>query len=144
MIFLGADHNGFKLKERVRDYLAGKNLSYVDCGAFTYKKTDDYPDFAHSVGKKLKKGDFGILFCGSGHGMVIAANKIRGVRAIMPLNTKSARDGRHDDHANICVIAGWECNFVMAAKIITSFLSTKPDKKARYLRRLRKISVLER
>jgi len=144
MLYLGADHNGFGLKEKVKLYLQKKRVAFVDCGAFVYKKSDDYPDFAQKVGKRIKKGDLGILFCGSGHGMVIAANKIRGIRAIMPLNETSARDGRHDDHANILVLAAWECSFNAAKRIIAVFMRTKPGKAARYLRRLKKVRKLER
>ena len=100
MLYLGADHNGYFLKERLKLFLDHARIQWQDMGAFKRQKSDDYVDFAVLVGKAVKKGGMGLLVCGSGHGMVIAANKISGVRAIMPLSARSARDGRHDDHAN--------------------------------------------
>jgi len=144
MLYLGADHNGFQLKQQLKTFLNKKKVKYEDCGAFQYNKTDDYPDFAFAVGKKVGPQDLGVLFCGSGHGMVIAANKLKGVRAIMPLNADSARDGRRDDHANVLVMAAWECNMTTTKKILQAFLSTKPGKHPRYLRRLDKIKKIER
>jgi len=145
MLYLGADHNGFKLKEQIKKYLQGKGVEFFDCGAFALNKADDYVDFAVLVAKKINpQKDLGLLLCGSGHGMVIAANKISGIRAIMPISAKSASDGRRDDHANILVIAAWEFGFAQAKKIIASFLKTKKGNAPRYLRRLKKVKKLEK
>lgn len=145
MLYIGADHNGFKLKERIKTYLQKKGVGFIDRGAFNLDQKDDYVDFADAVGKKMKvQKDLGLLLCGSGHGMVIAANKIIGIRAIMPFSPRSARDGRHDDHANILVIAAWECDFTKTKKLIDAFLRTKPAADPRYLRRLKKVKALEK
>lgn len=144
MLYLGADHNGYELKEYLRLFFASKGIPCSDAGAKSYKKTDDYVDYAVAVGNSMHKGDLGVLICGSGHGMAIAANKLRGIRAIMPPDPRSARYGRRDDHANILVLPAWRLKNQQALKIVQAFLSQKPGAAARYLRRLKKVSVLEK
>lgn len=144
MLYLGADHNGYFLKERLKLFLTRQGLPWRDLGAKSLVKSDDYVDFAKKVGERVGSGDLGLLVCGSGHGMVVAANKLPDIRAIMPLNPKSARDGRRDDHANILVLAAWQMKAADAERIVAGFLSQRPGKAARYLRRLRKIKNLER
>ena len=83
-IYLGADHRGYELKEKIKQYLLDKNYQVIDLGNNQYDAGDDYPDFAKLVGEKISVNsdiDRGILVCGSGIGMVIAANKFKGVRA---------------------------------------------------------------
>jgi ribose 5-phosphate isomerase B len=80
-IVIGADHAGFKLKEHLKKYLSKKGYKVVDKGAKKLVKTDDYPDYAEKVAKAVKK-DKGILVCGSAEGVSIAANKIKGIRAV--------------------------------------------------------------
>lgn len=143
MLYLGADHNGYFLKERIKKYLRLARKDFTDCGAEDFVKTDDYVDFAVGVGKKMKSNDLGVLFCGSGHGMVIAANKIKGIRAILADSPRSATFGRRDDHANVLVVAAWLTNFAQVKNILTAFLKTKPGLAGRYLRRLKKIRRLE-
>ncbi|MBI4054266.1 MAG: RpiB/LacA/LacB family sugar-phosphate isomerase [Candidatus Doudnabacteria bacterium] len=143
MLYLGADHNGYFLKERLKYHLARLRVRFFDCGARALKQGDDYVDFSNAVTAKIDRGDYGILVCGSGHGMVIAANKIPGIRAIMPLDPRSARFGRHDDHANVLVLAAWQMNLDAAKKIVRVFLTTKTGRAQRYIRRLNKIRKLE-
>lgn len=144
MLYLGADHNGFELKEKIRTYLSSRRLAFVDCGAKENRPTDDYVDFAVKVGRSLRPDDLGILVCGSGHGMTIAANKLPGIRAVLPMNAKSAGDARRDDHANVLVLAAWETKLPAAQKILDAFLAGHPSAVARHLRRLSKIKNLER
>ena len=144
MLYLGADHNGYFLKEKLKIFLQGLAIAYQDLGAYKFQKSDDYVDFAVKVGRALKKVDLGILICGSGHGMVIAANRLAGVRAAMPINPTSARDGRHDDHLNVVVLAAWETGSRQAEKIVKAFIKQIPGQGKRYLRRLKKIQALEK
>ena len=144
MIYLGADHNGYFLKERIKRTLTRRALPWKDCGDVEYNTDDDYVDFANQVAGEMRSTDLGILACGSGHGMVIAANKHSGIRAIMPLDPRSARDGRHDDHANIVVLTAWGMSIQRAEKILMIFLKTKPGSAPRYLRRLNKLKKLDR
>lgn len=143
MLYIGADHNGFRIKEKFKKFLIKKEIFFVDFGAYRFQKTDDYPDYAKKVCRKVGGKNLGVLFCGSGHGMVIVANKIKGIRAIMPLNKKSARDGRRDDHANVLVFAAWECPEKKVDEIFLEFIKTKPGQRTRYLRRLEKIRKIE-
>ncbi len=144
MIYLGADHNGFVLKETLKPYLVRRGFAVRDCGAPVYRKSDDYVDFASAVAKSIRAGDLGILVCGSGHGMTIAANKYPGIRAILAHDPQSSRYGRRDDHANILVLAAWQLDNRQAISIVRAFIKQKPGKAERYLRRLRKVRQLER
>lgn len=144
MLYLGADHNGYFLKEKLKPLLRRLHLPWRDLGAESYVKTDDYVDFAVRVGRAMGKRDFGILICGSGHGMVIAANRLPGIRAILPLSAASARAGRHDDHANILVLAAWHMRFSQAVVIARAFFNARPSGAARYLRRLAKLERLKK
>jgi ribose 5-phosphate isomerase B len=144
MLYLGADHNGYLLKEGIKADLKKSKSPVFDCGADKYRKTDDYVDYAAAVCKRLKPGDLGVLCCGSGHGMVISANKFKGVRAILADSRQSAFLGRRDDHANVLVLAAWSTTQVSARRILKAFLSTRPGSAVRYLRRLKKVKSLEK
>jgi ribose 5-phosphate isomerase B len=143
-IYLGADHAGFKLKEQIKKYLAGKGLKVSDQGAFEFEKNDDYPDYAAKVGKKVSAGGRGILFCGSSHGVCIAANKIRGARAVAVVNVRDAKLTREHNDANILCLSGWNTKFDLAKKIVDAWLKTDFSGEERHARRLVKIKKLER
>lgn len=144
MLYIGADHNGYWLKEELKEYLRRRRVAVKDVGALTHKKGDDYPDYAAKLARCMKGGDLGILACGSGHGMVVAANKIKGIRASMAQSVFSAKKSREDDHLNVLVLSAWETNIERAKRIVASWLTTKPLSAARHLRRIAKISRLER
>ena len=144
MIYIGADHNGFWLKEELKQYLKRHKIVFKDLGALMYKKTDDYPDYAAKVGRKVGQNDLGILMCGSGHGMVTAVNKIKGIRASLVHSVFSAKKSRQDDHLNVLVLSAWETNIEKAKRIVRAWLTAKPSKAKHHLRRLKKIKRLER
>jgi ribose 5-phosphate isomerase B len=144
MIYLGADHNGFQLKQQLKKYLERKGVAYRDLGAHKLVARDDYPDFAISVAKKISGRDQGLLICGSGHGMAIAANKVAGVRAALCSSPFSAKMARRDDHANVLVLASWETTLPQAQKIVSQWFKSEPSKIIRYVRRINKIKRLER
>src|SRR3989339_1180685 len=102
-IYLGADHNGFAIKEYIQDYLEAKGYKVEDLGNVKLNPRDDYPDYAKAVAKKVQKNQdaLGILFCGSGQGMCITANKFKGVRATLAWSAGVAKKSRHDDNSNI-------------------------------------------
>jgi len=143
MIYLGADHNGFWLKEELKNYLTRKKVFFKDMGAVKYKKTDDYPDFALKVARRIKEDDLGILICGSGHGMAIAANKKKGIRAAHVSTVFSAKKSRQDDHANILVFSSWELSVEKAKRILAAWLAAKPSKAKRHVRRIRKVNRIK-
>ena len=142
-IYLSADHAGFKLKEQIKKYLE-KKYNVSDLGAFKFEKTDDYPDFAAKVAKKVSVGGMGILFCGSSHGVCIAANKIRGARAVAVSNIRDAKLTREHNDANVLCLSGWNLKLDAAKKIIDAWLKTEFSGEERHARRVGKIKQLER
>lgn len=144
-IYLGADHAGFALKEKVKEWLKLKKVAFEDLGNLTYNKDDDYPDFAEKVAKRVaKENSKGLLFCGSSEGICIAANKIRGVRAVAPSTIKLTELSRAHNDANVLCLSGWYTHLSLGKKIISKFLSTPFSREIRHVRRLNKIKRLER
>ena len=146
-IYLGADHRGFALKEKLKQILVDDAYVVVDCGAAAYDKDDDFPDFAKTVAEAVVKSpseDRGILICGSGFGVDIAANKYPGIRAALAMSPDHIYVGRHDDNVNILALAADFIDEAMAVKIMKTFVSTPFAKEERYERRLGKIEKMER
>ncbi len=150
-IYLGADHAGFELKEKIKIWLSTQNLAVDDCGNYILNPNDDYPDFAEKVALRVVKNNGkGILVCGSAEGMCIAANKIKGVRAVNPHGPVQVKQARLHNDANILCLAGGGTlqpipgmSLTKAKKIITLFLETPYSAQARHMRRLAKIRKLE-
>ena len=143
-LYIGSDHRGFKLKESIKQWLDHQKIAYEDQGDFVLNPQDDYPDYAEKVARAVvKHKSMGILVCGSAQGVCIAANKIKGVRAVIPVNIKEARLARTDDDANIICLSGWFTSFHQATKLLERFLSTPFSNEARHIRRLNKIRKLE-
>ena len=137
-IFIASDHAGYRLKEYVISKFS-KKTKLIDLGP----KTDDsvdYPDFAKKLSKKIasKKGSFGILVCGSGTGMAIAANKTKNVRAALCYSIKNTKLSRLHNNANIITLGERLINKNKAFNLIRVFLSTKFEG-GRHLRRIKKI-----
>src|SRR3989344_5273767 len=147
MIYLGADHRGFELKEKAKQWLAESGYQFEDCGAFEYNKDDDYSDFAKVVAEKVvsESSNRGILICGSGIGVCIAANKVRGVHAGTAVSSEQVKASVNDEDLNIlCLSANYLPNADIAAKeIIKTFLETKFSGEERHKRRVNKIKILE-
>ena len=141
MLYLGSDHAGFKLKEKIKKYLDYKKIKYEDLGVFFDKKKVDYPDYAFLVGKKVAKSisNKGILICGTGTGMCIAANKIKKIRAIYAPDVKTARSGRQHNDVNILCLSGQYTKIDLAKKIINIWLITPFDRAKRRIRRNKKL-----
>lgn len=125
-IALGADHGGFELKEKIKKHLLEKNIEVVDCGT---NSTDsvDYPQFGHAVGHAVanKEVNFGIVVCGTGIGISLAANKVPGVRAALCTNTTMARLTREHNDANILALGGRIVGDVLALEMVDIFLETE-------------------
>ncbi|MBU1178486.1 RpiB/LacA/LacB family sugar-phosphate isomerase [Patescibacteria group bacterium] len=144
MIFLGADHGGFELKNKVKKWLEEWEEEYQDLGNKEYDQEDDYPDFAVAVAKEVAKGgNRGILFCRSAAGMVITANKIADVRAVAAFDQASARHSREHNDANILVLSGDWLDDEKAQTIVETWLNTKFTQEERHVRRLNKIKEIE-
>ena len=138
-IFISSDHAGFKLKEIIKIYLSKKKLSFQDLGSSNGNKVD-YPDYAHKVAKKvnINKNNVGILVCGSGTGMNIAANKHKKVRAAQCFNIKSTKLSRLHNDANIITLGARLISKKNALKFVSIFLNTNFDG-GRHLKRVKKI-----
>jgi len=141
MIYLGADYAGYKLKEAIKKYLEKKKIKYHDFGTFSGKTKNDFPQFAYPVAKKVSrsKKDLGILVCGTGFGMCIAANRFKRVRATLVYDVKNARYAKTHDNANILCLSAWSVKKEDAFRIINTWLKTPFPKLARRVRRFKKI-----
>lgn len=145
MIYIGADHAGFKLKQKIIAHLREQKKEVVDCGATTFDGADDYPDFAAALAQKITDpSDWGILLCASGQGVCVATNKFKGIRAAQAWSVESARAARHDDNINVLCLAGKIKNLDEPLAIVDAFLATDFEAVERRLRRLQKVSALEK
>ena len=138
-IYISSDHAGYKLKEAIKLYLSKKKISFQDIGPHNNDRVD-YPDFAHKVAKKVKinKNNVGILVCGSGMGMNIAANKHKNIRAAQCFNLKSTKLSRLHNDANIITLGSRLLTKKIALSCVSVFLNTKFDG-GRHLKRIKKI-----
>lgn len=144
-VFIGADHAGYALKEKVKVYLERIGISVEDCGPYAYEKTDDYPDYALKVAKKVRRsGGRGILFCNNGVGICIAANKVRGIRAVSVETVRLAKASRSDDDTNVLCLGGAFVSYETAKRIIKEWLKVRFRNAARDRRRLKKVQKIER
>ena len=138
-IILASDHAGFKLKEEIKKFLISKRELVLDLGT---KNTNsvDYPDFAHRLSSKIKKNgkQLGVLVCGSGIGMEMAANRHKNVRAALCYSVRSARLSREHNDANVITLGARLTNKKLALKCISTFINAK-FKGGRHLRRVKKI-----
>ncbi|MFH1387339.1 MAG: ribose 5-phosphate isomerase B [bacterium] len=137
-IAIGSDHGGFKLKKEIIKYLAKKKIEYKDYGTYS-EESCDYPDFAFPVAKAVaaKKFDRGILICGSGVGVTIAANRFKGVRAVNVFDEYVAKQSREHGNANILCLGGRRLSSKKAKKIINLWLKTQFSGDARHTKRIK-------
>lgn len=143
MIYVGSDHGGFELKEHVAEYLKEKGIEFEDCGTYS-SDSCDYPDIAENVANKVvaDKGSYGILVCGTGIGISIAANKVKGIRAACCSDTFSARYTRKHNDANILCFGGRVIGPGMAEELIDAFLGSDFEG-GRHAKRVAKITEIE-
>ena len=142
-IALGSDHAGFELKEDLRDYLAELKIDALDLGTYDPQPVD-YPDVAGKVAEKVARGEVekGLLICGAGIGMSIAANRFPGVRAALCHDHFTARASREHNNANILVLGGRLIGKALAREILKVWLETE-FQGGRHQRRIDKITALE-
>ena len=143
-IALGADHAGVQLKTDIRKFLDERGVPYTDFGTNTTDSVD-YPDFAETVARAVADGshDRGLLFCGSGIGMAMAANKVPGVRAAPVVDDASTRLSREHNDANVLALGERLTSAETARQLVATFLDT-PFGGGRHQRRVDKISALDR
>lgn len=140
-IYLGADHNGFALKSELKKYLETKHYTVKDLGNLKFIKTDDYVDFAKKVCASVKKNksSMGILICGSGQGMCMAANRIAGIRAAMGYSLATAKRARHDEDSNVLCLPSWHLSSAQGLRVAAGWLTTDFSGLTRHKRRIKKL-----
>ncbi|MGM0461307.1 MAG: ribose 5-phosphate isomerase B [Fibrobacterota bacterium] len=138
-ILIGADHGGFSLKEVLRDHLSSRGLAVTDVGTHS-EESVDYPVFAREVARRVSSGEYeaGILLCGTGIGVSIAANRFRGVRASLCHNTEYARLTRSHNNSNILALGGRFLGEPQARAIVDVWLDT-PYEGGRHEARLQQL-----
>ncbi len=147
MIYLASDHGGYKLKEHLKKYLKAEKVEFEDVGAKKLLKNDDYPDYAKVASQKVSRNpmrDVAILICRSGQGVCIVANKFKNVRAALVWNTMEAKMSRNDDMTNVLCLPSDYISYNMAENIVDVWLNTAYSTETRHLRRVKKISDLEK
>ena len=143
-VIIGADHAGVDMKAWVKMVLDDLHVQYEDMGSYDEKSTDDYPTFARKVARAVvDTGVKGILICGSGTGMAIAANKINGVRASFAFDAYSAKMARHDNDANVLTLRAREFPRNEIKIIVETWLSTPFSGLERHKERIEEVRKLE-
>ncbi len=142
-IAIGSDHGGYFLKEVIKEYLAEKGYEVEDFGCFSQESVD-YPDYAKKVAEAVSKGecDAGVLMCGTGIGISIAANKVKGIRAALCHDGLTARLAKQHNNANIICMGGRTTGIETAKDIVDNWLNSEFEG-GRHLRRINKIKDME-
>jgi ribose 5-phosphate isomerase B len=145
LIAVGCDHAGYPLKAHVMEQVRAAGHDILDCGATELIPTDDYPDYALAVSEAVRSGraQRGIVVCGSGVGVTVAANKIPGIRACMCHDTFSARQGVEDDAMNVLCLGARVIGPELATEVLKAYLSAQFSGAARHQRRLDKVKKIE-
>ena len=143
---VSADHAGFELKGQVVPWLKSLGHEVLDLGAHALNPDDDYPDFAAAVARSLtaNEAERGVLFCGSGVGACITANKVKGVRACLCHDTYTARQGVEHDAMNVLCVGGRVLGLDQAKDVLSAFLEANFLTDTRFQRRLDKLNEVER
>lgn len=141
MLYLAADHNGFRAKEKIRKFLEKNKIAFLDLGNKKFRSQDDYPDFAKKVAQKISQNpdQQGILFCGSGQGMTMLANRYPKVRAALGYSLSTVKHARQDEDANVLSLPVWDLSPKQIEKIIMLWLNTPFSGLARHCRRIKKL-----
>lgn len=143
-VAFGADHAGAPHKDRLMLFLQDKGITTIDLGTESYEESVDYPDYALAVAQMVASGeaDFGVLVCGTGIGMAIAANKVKGIRAATITDPEIAALTRQHNNTNVLTLSGRFVEYERNEKILETFLET-PFEGGRHQNRLDKISAAE-
>ena len=142
---IAADHGGFELKLRLKEFLLALDYEVVDFGADSFAALDDYPDYVVPLARAVVAGEVarGIVICGSGVGACVAANKVRGARAGLISDAFSAHQGVEDDDMNIICLGGRVVGNALAMDLVEIFLTADFKDEERFRRRLAKVRELE-
>lgn len=146
VVYMGSDHAGFEMKNQLKEYLQNENYNTIDLGVFS-PESADYPDIAREVSEKVLERRStktkGILVCGTGTGMAMVANKLRGIRAANCTSVEMAEMARKHNDANIVTIGARIIKLDLARKIVEKFLTTDfEEKEERHVRRVKKMEAI--
>ncbi|MBV8807844.1 MAG: ribose 5-phosphate isomerase B [Acidobacteriaceae bacterium] len=144
-ISIGADHAGYEMKQQLIEFVEKLGHTVNDVGTFAPDKPDDYPDYAKLVAEEVRSGkaDRGILVCGSGVGVSVAANKFKGIRAGLCHDHYSAHQGVEHDNMNVLVLGARIIGPMMAQDSAEAFLKATFSGEERHVRRLNKVKAIE-
>jgi ribose 5-phosphate isomerase B len=146
IVYIGSDHAGFQIKEALKDYIVEQGYEVTDLGCFD-ETSCDYPDIAREVSEKVieRKDSFGVLICGTGIGMSISANKLKGVRAALCKTEEDAEMARRHNNANVLTVGARTTDLELIKKIVLKFLKTDFESgEERHVRRVEKMGSLEK
>jgi ribose 5-phosphate isomerase B len=141
-IFIGADHRGIELKNAILEYLHEKNIRIEDLGPYELDPLDDAIDYSRKVAQAVLQNPenyLGIVICGSGCAVAMAANRLKGVRAGVAMNEDQAKHIRENDLCNILALAADYTSLELSCKLIDIFLASTPKTEEKYLRRIEKL-----
>jgi len=144
-VYIGADHRGFELKEQLIPWLKKEGHEVIDCGNTKLNPLDDFPDFSFAVAQNVSEDllSRGIIICGSGGGVTIAANKVPGIRCATVAYADEAKHNRTNNDVNMIALASDYTKLEQAQEFVKIFLNTKFDGGEKYKRRIAKISEYE-
>src|SRR3989344_347398 len=137
-IYIGADHRGFHLKEKLKEWLMTKGQDIIDCGNTIYDPDDDYPDFSIAVAEKVSAdaGSRGLVICGSGGGVTIAANKVKGIRCTTAVHVADVKHNRQADDINVLALSADFTDFDEAKELLNAFMLVEFEAAERHVRRI--------
>lgn len=145
-VFIGADHRGFELKNKLIEYLQNKEIRVEDMGNYEYDPHDDFPDYANKVAEAIlqnKKDFLGIVICGSGVGVSVAANRHKGVYCALGFSMDQVEKARQHDHINMLALPADYLSEDQVKNLVDRFLTTEVIHEDKYMRRLQKIDNLK-
>ena len=145
-IYIGADHRGYHLKEKIVVWLREEGNEVQDCGDTEYDENDDFPDFSFAVADKVvhDSGSRGIVICGSGGGVTIAANKVKGIRCTAAVHVADVKHNRMSNDINVLSLSADFTDFDEAKELVNAFLLVEFEAVERHNRRLNKIAQRDR
>lgn len=144
-VFISTDHRGFELKNKLVEYLQENNIRVEDLGNYSYEPLDDYVDFVKKVVQAVQQNpqeNRGIVICGSGIGVSIAANRYKHIRCGLALSESQVKHARENDHINMLALASDFTELDSAKNYIDLFLRTEPKQEEKYLRRIEKLDAI--
>jgi ribose 5-phosphate isomerase B len=144
-VAFGCDHGGYPLRDLIIERLRADGHTVVDCGAYAFDPSDDYPDYTFAASEAVQRGDAdrAIVVCGSAVGAAIAANKLRGIRASIAHDTYSAHQGVEHDNMNVLALGARVIGPALALELVEAFVRANFSGAERHVRRLAKILEME-